>query len=154
ASLANHLEGTPPPDEQPLEERAGLAGRLMRLAHRQWWQDRLFIPYDGSFHVRAVNGTTSDVEPVALFHGCRMTFRAAAVREAGGFEEMLTGACYGEDIDVSYRVSRKKALVWSKKAMLRHEQVPVARPKRELNTALVLLNAIALYKMHGPKESP
>lgn len=153
ASLADRLEGAAEAAEPALETRRGVAGSLLRLAHRQWWQDRLFIPYDGRFHVRPVAGLTDDVVPVPLFHGCRMTFRASAVRQAGGFEEMLTGACYGEDIDISYRVSREKALVWAKKATLRHEQVPVARPKRELNTALVLLNAIALYKIYGPKVS-
>ncbi len=153
ASLADRLEGAPVAAQKPVEDRSGLPGRVLQLAHRQWWQDRLFIPYDGRYHVRPVEGAPSDVVPVGLFHGCRMTFRAAAVRAAGGFEEMLTGACYGEDIDVSYRVSRDRALVWAKRAVLRHEQVPVARPKRALNTALVVLNAIALYKLYGPKES-
>ncbi|MGH7440300.1 MAG: glycosyltransferase family 2 protein [Polyangiaceae bacterium] len=149
ADLADRLEGAAETDG---EHRKGISGLLVNVAHRQWLQERLFIPYDGRFHERPVPGLGrlgGDVEPARLFHGCRMTFRASAVRAAGGFEEMLTGACYGEDIDVSYRVSRDKALVMARRAALRHEQVPVARPRRELNTALVVLNAIALYRIHG-----
>lgn len=150
ASLTERLEGDPAPEGHPGDAKSdGLGSRLMQFAHRQWWQDKLFIPYDGSFYQRDVEGLAADIIPVAMFHGCRMTFRANAVRSAGGFEEMLIRTAYGEDIDLSYRVSRKQALVASPKALLRHEQVAVARPKRELNTALVLLNAIALYKVHG-----
>ena len=152
ADLADRMEGAAEAAESFPDERKGLAGVVARLVHRQWLQERLFIPYDGRFHERPVPGlgpVGDEVEPVPLFHGCRMTFRASAVRAAGGFEEMLTGACYGEDIDLSYRVSRDKALVIARKAVLRHEQVPVARPKRELNTALIVLNAIALYRIYG-----
>jgi GT2 family glycosyltransferase len=148
ASLADRQEGVPAPNGGSEERGRSLRSRLMQLVERQWWQVRLFIPYDGQFHVREVEGFSRDVVSVPVFHGCRMTFRTKAVRELAGFEEMLIGAAYGEDIDLSYRVSRQRALVAATKASLCHEQVPVARPKRQLNTALVLLNAIALYKLN------
>ncbi len=150
AVLADRLEGAFEPAEgaDGSTRREGLAGRVLDLAHRQWRQDKLFIPYDGRFHVRPVDLAGLDVAPVPLLHGCRMTFRAEAVRKAGGFEEMLVRSAYGEDIDLSYRISRHQALVEARRAALRHEQVPAQRPKRELNTALVILNAIALYKLN------
>jgi GT2 family glycosyltransferase len=155
ATLADRHEDAPASARTARRtSRNGLGSRLMKLAHRQWWQDRLCIPYDGEFHLYEVGGFASDVDPLPLFHGCRMTFRTKAVREAHGFEEMLIGPAYGEDSDLSYRVSRDRALVIATKAALVHEQVPVARPKRELNTALVLLNAIALYKLNRAEASP
>jgi GT2 family glycosyltransferase len=154
-TLADRLEGEPAPEgDHPEARRDGLGGLLMQLAQRMWWQDRLFIPYDGRFYLRDVEGLAPNVIPVRLFQGCRMTFRTNAVREAGGFEEMLIRTAYGEDIDLSYRVSRDRALVLAEKATLRHEQVPVQRPKRELNTALVLLNAVALFKLNRPDAAP
>jgi GT2 family glycosyltransferase len=151
AVLADRLEGAQEAGHSGMpSNREGLKNQLLFLAHRQWWQDKLCIPYDGRFHLRDVGGP--DVVPVPLFHGCRMTFRTESVRRAGGFEEMLVGAAYGEDIDLSYRVSREQGLVEAQKARLRHEQVPVARPKRALNTSLVLLNAIALYKLNEQRD--
>jgi GT2 family glycosyltransferase len=153
AVLADRLEGAhEAADDGMPHPRDGLKNRLLYFAHRQWWQDKLCIPYDGRFHLRNVAAAGPDVVPVPLFHGCRMTFRTKSVREAGGFEEMLVGSACGEDIDMSYRVSRRKALVQAQKARLRHEQTPVARPKRALNTSLVLLNAIALYKLNEQRD--
>lgn len=149
AWLAEQPEGSPAPERR----RNGLGSRLVRAAERLWWQDKLFIPYDGHFHQHDVGARGEDVIPVSLFHGCRMTFRTSAVRKVGGFEEMLIGTAYGEDCDFSYRISRNHAILAAPKARLHHEQVPVSRPKRELNTALILLNAIALYKVNNPRES-
>jgi glycosyltransferase involved in cell wall biosynthesis len=127
-------------------QAAGGPGLLSR-AHALWNQDRLFIPYDGTYHGRGAGPTADvvDVEPVRLFHGCRMTFRADAVREVGGFEEALIGSAVGEDIDVSYRVSRKYALVMARRALLFHLQTVTSRPNRYRNTAHVILNGAALY---------
>lgn len=115
-----------------------------------WYQERLFLPYDGSFHPRSVAGIPRDVGvPVALFHGCRMTFRAPAVRAAGGFQEMLVRGAYGEDADFSYRVSRQGALIMAVRARLFHEQTPAQRAKVSVTVCLVLLNAIALYRLNA-----
>jgi GT2 family glycosyltransferase len=148
AWLADAPEGSPASTKKG---SSSIAGALMGFAERQWWQDKLFIPYDGRFHDGpGDNDETADVFRVPLFHGCRMTFRTEALRQSGGSEEMLVGTGYGEDCDLSYRVSRDKALVLSRRALLYHEQTMVQRPKRELNTSLIILNAIALYQLnHG-----
>jgi GT2 family glycosyltransferase len=147
AWLADGREGSPAPSAPHRNE---LVSRLVRVLERQWWQDKLFIPYDGEFHARNVKADGADVVPLPLFHGCRMTFRMGAIRRVGGFEEMLVGAAYGEDCDLSYRISRRQALVGAPNAKLFHDQERVAHSRRELNTALVLLNAIALYKLNAP----
>jgi GT2 family glycosyltransferase len=144
AWLAEGHEGEP-----SKADRKSLASGVVRAAERLWWQDMLFLPYDGHYYTRDAGDTDDPVIGVPLFHGCRMTFRTPVVRKVGGFDEMLIGTAFGEDCDFSYRVSRTHSLRLAKKAFLHHEQVPVARPRRELNTALVLLNAIALYKANG-----
>jgi glycosyltransferase involved in cell wall biosynthesis len=123
---------------------------LKNQISRLWYQEHLFLPYDGSFHRRRIDQIPSDVGvPVALFHGCRMTFWSSAVRAAGGFQEMLVRGAFGEDADFSYRVSRQRALVMATRARLYHEQTPAQRAKVPLNACLVLLNAIALYRLNA-----
>jgi GT2 family glycosyltransferase len=119
-----------------------------------WDQEHLFLPYDGCYHERPLS-TEQQLQglvPRSLFHGCRMTFRTSAVRAIGGSDEMLLRTAFGEDCDLSYRVSRKHALVMEPSALLFHEQTPVARAKRALNTTLILLNAVVLYRLHAPAE--
>ncbi|MEO6186943.1 MAG: glycosyltransferase [Steroidobacteraceae bacterium] len=141
------------------ESSAGPSQRYSRLADfmRSWWdQYRLFIPYDGDYHWRDTEwlGMGGEVGPVQLFHGCRMTFRTAAIREAGGFSEALTRQCFGEDIDASYRVSRRHQLVEARKALVHHLLSPRARAGVSVQTTLVLLNAIVLYWIHAAGGRP
>jgi GT2 family glycosyltransferase len=150
AALVGAHEGSPVTAE---ERRGGVSGRIKRVVESMWDQEKLFIPYDGRFHRRRVDAAVGSLVPVPLFHGCRMTFRAQAARAEGGFEEMLIRTAYGEDGDFSYRVSREHALVVAPNARLYHEQTPVQRPKRTMNTSLILLNAIALYRLNHPGSS-
>jgi hypothetical protein len=119
-----------------------------------WDQEKLFLPYDGRYHERPLSPEQQQqgLVPRSLFHGCRMTFRTSAVRAIGGADEVLIRTAFGEDCDLSYRVSRTQALVMEPSALLFHEQTPVARTKRAVNTTLVLLNAVALYRLHAPAE--
>jgi hypothetical protein len=50
-------------------------------------------------------------------------------------------------------MSQRHPLVLARKARLFHEQSPVGRTKRKLNTTLVLLNTIALYKLNAHDAS-
>jgi GT2 family glycosyltransferase len=119
-----------------------------------WDQEHLFLPYDGRYHERPLSTEQKQqgLVPRSLFHGCRMTFRTSAVRAIGGSDEVLLRTAFGEDCDLSYRVSREHALVMEPSALLFHEQTPVARAKRGLNTTLILLNAVALFRLHAPAE--
>jgi GT2 family glycosyltransferase len=141
-------------DAKPEPTATDSQPRWSRALHALWDQEKLFLPYDGTYHVRELSAEQQQrgLHPLALFHGCRMTFRTNLVRAIGGFEETLRRTAFGEDCDLSYRVSRKHALVLSPSALLFHEQTPVARPKRMLNTTLILLNAVVLYRLHAPKE--
>ncbi len=150
ATLESAHEGAAAPAARSED---GIAGRLKRAVQSMWDQEKLFIPYDGRFHRRPIGAREEALVSVPLFHGCRMTFRSEAVRAAGGFEEMLIRTAYGEDGDFSYRISREHALVVAPRAKLYHEQTPVFRPKRTMNTSLILLNAVALYKLNHPRSA-
>jgi GT2 family glycosyltransferase len=117
----------------------------------------MFIPYDGAASARArarLGEPILDTVPVSLFHGCRMTFRTAAVREVGGFEDALIRNSLGEDLDISYRVSQRHPLVLAPQARIYHMKVPLARAdNRYKNAALTILNAAALYWLHADPAS-
>jgi GT2 family glycosyltransferase len=126
--------------------------RVAELLASPWDQHKLFIPYDSHYYARSTDwlGMGTYVAPEVLFHGCRMTFRTHAVREAGGFNEILTRHCFGEDIDISYRVSRKHQLVVATKAWLFHLLAPSARAKKSIQCTLVIVNAVALHLFNVP----
>ena len=131
----------------PKNDYTGLRERIRSL----WYPEQLFIPYDGHYHRRELDWMRANrsLLPVNVFHGCRMTFRTSAVREAGGCEEVLIRHCFGEDIDLSYRVARRHALVLHMDACVFHAQAPAARTGRISQATLVLLNSAVLYLLHG-----
>jgi len=156
------LEDVPPWIERPVaesvgdleeENEPGLKARLAQFAAQLWYQKKLFIPYDGQYHSYDVSEVAERIPAFneVLFHGCRMTFRASVVREAGGFDEVLIKSAIAEDIDLSYRVSRHYALIVAEKAQVFHAQTEVARINRYRNTALVILNAVALFLLNAPQ---
>jgi GT2 family glycosyltransferase len=126
--------------------------RIAEFLTSPWDQRRLFIPYDNHYYQRSTDwlGLGANVAPEILFHGCRMTFRTHAVREVGGFSEILTRHCFGEDIDISYRVSREYQLAVATKAWLFHLLAPSARANKSIQCTLVILNAVALYLFNTP----
>jgi GT2 family glycosyltransferase len=150
AALADAPEGTAPPCGAT---NGGLSSFVRQAVQSMWHQEKLFIPYDGTFHLRKVDDVDARLPepliPVCLLQGCRMTFRTPLVRVEGGFADFLVRTAYAEDADLSYRISRKRALVLAPRAKLYHEQTPVQRPNRSRNTSLILLNAIALYRLSG-----
>ena len=122
--------------------------------HSFWDQHKLFIPYDGHYHRYAGElGLDPHVSTELLFHGCRMTFRASAVSEAGGCEEVLIRQCFAEDIDLSYRVSRRHAIVLNRKALLFHALTAGARAGKDTQATLVILNAVVLYRLHASRKA-
>jgi GT2 family glycosyltransferase len=149
AALASH-PNTAIEAQQRKPGRVTLKAILIQSLERQWYQDRLFLPYDGQYHLRKL---PADLVPISLFHGCRMTFRTPMARSVGGFEPMLIRAAMGEDIDISYKVSRTHALALLPSAKLYHEHSAVNRDKKRLNTVLVILNSVALYCLNAERRN-
>jgi len=129
-----------------------LRDRFLKPFHKLWHIENLFIPYDGTYHRHDVSelAKKTAINNVVLFHGCRMTFRTSALKEIGGFEELISRTV--NDLDVSYRVSRTSALVLARRAKVFHEQTAVSRIHRYKNSVLVILNPIALFLAHRTVE--
>lgn len=126
------------------ELRPGLMARVKDFCRRRvvlMDREESFIPYDGGFHVGRVPAELSglDVEPTALFHGCRMTFRRSLF-EKERFEEKLRSYAAAEDSDFSYRASRHGTLLESRRAGLYHHTNASGRISRRAATHLTLLN--------------
>jgi glycosyltransferase involved in cell wall biosynthesis len=130
-------------------------GPVSEFIHSFWQQYKLFIPYDGSYHSHAADlgSLEPQVSEELLFQGCRMTFRTDAVREAGGCEEVLIRHCFAEDVDISYRVSRRHAIVLTHKALLFHALTAASRAGKAIQATLVILNAVVLYCLHTSLRS-
>ena len=125
---------------------------LLEYFIKLWDQPELFIPYDGKFYTHDISelAQRTSIFSDILFHGCRMTFRTSIVRELGGFEEGLIKNALGEDSDLSYRVSRKYALVIASKAKLFHLYTEVARISRYTNSVIIILNSAFLFLVNTP----
>lgn len=118
--------------------------------YKLWYQDQLFIPYDGKYHTHDISelASRSSVVSEVLFHGCRMTYRTSVVKEVGGFDEVLIRGAIAEDSDISYRVSRKYALVIATQARIFHEQTKIARINSYKNSMMVILNIVVLFLLN------
>ncbi|MDX2244869.1 MAG: glycosyltransferase [Leptolyngbyaceae cyanobacterium bins.302] len=149
------VESTSTSLSEPMK-RPSLMQWLKQKAEGLWYIEQLFIPYDGHYHTYDT-GSFNSRFPIfneVLFHGCRMTFRTAAVLEVGGFNEALIRAAIAEDSDISYRVSRKYALVLTEQAKLFHAHTPIARMKRFPNAVLRFLNITALFILNSTCKTP
>jgi GT2 family glycosyltransferase len=137
------------------------AGGHRRGPLRRWLMQRLllldkaetFIPYEDrpARHPLPEALAGLPAVPVALFQGFRMTFRRAAVIEEP-FDGLLRYYCPGEDIDASYRVSRRHPLATATEARLHHYAAQGGRIDRRRTTALSALNQAALLRRHAADQ--
>ncbi len=121
-----------------------LAARLLRAKSAD------FVPYDPSFPERPIPQTVprNTIGIIRYMAGYAMTFRRTAVVE-NQFEEMLERYAAGEDQDLSYRVSRKGALVNAVHARLCHLHASGGRLAPFTVAALAALNPVALHRKHS-----
>jgi hypothetical protein len=139
----------------PQPSQSSISERFRAWLSRLWDQERLFIPYDGDYYRRDVDwlDASPEIKPQILFHGCRITFRTEAIRSAGGFSTILRKHCFGDDIDASYRVSRTRYLAVHYGALLYHAHATSGRAMRSVSTTLLILNPVALYRLHSRNPS-
>lgn len=159
ASLADE-----PPSDMPIaddrkqtgwsEKSQGLsANRLFQLIWRYVFlmnAEELWIPYDGAMPQHNLPDSIAhlNVHPVPLFHGCRMTFRREAIAQTQ-FEPMLRAYAAAEDLDASYRVSRRGILIEAIAAKLHHFNSGSSRLSRYQVAALSALNQAACLQKHS-----
>ncbi len=137
--------------------KARESSRLLRWMFQRLFmmgKKEVFIPYDKIFREGPVpeNLKAQKVEPVALFGGFRMTYRAAAVRQTE-FDPVLRYYCPGEDLDASYRISRHGLLLTAPRARLHHYASASGRLNRGQVAHLWSLNQAVLLRRHAPDQS-
>src|SRR5262249_4464861 len=76
---------------------------------------------------------------VEFLSGCNMAYRRE-VLDALSFDERLDGYALGEDLQFSYRVSRRWKLVLTPEARLNHRHTGGGRPARDEHQAMAVFN--------------
>lgn len=117
------------------------------------WYDRgeaSFLPYDGSWPDRQVppECTLFDVSPVRTINGFRMSFRRDVIA-AEKFSDWFASYAPLEDLDATYRVSRRGVLLAAHRAKLRHLSTPTARIKQFSVAAQWVMSSAALHVVYG-----
>ena len=91
---------------------------------------------------------------VELLSGCNMSYRRE-VLEALRFDERLDGYALGEDLQFSYRVSRRWKLVLTPHACLDHRHAGAGRPLGDDYRAMAVFNRYLFFRDHlarGPVD--
>ncbi|MFM7425766.1 MAG: glycosyltransferase family 2 protein [Elainella sp.] len=116
--------------------------------------DVLTIPYNQTFpqHELPAAVQAFNIYPVQILHGCRMTFRRAALA-VELFEPLLLYYAMCEDMDLSYRVSRHGALLEAVEAKLYHFHSGSGRLSRYQVSALSSLNQALFLKKNSDNLS-
>jgi GT2 family glycosyltransferase len=132
-------------------------GHFSRLKHLMWQNvflmdaKKLFIPYDADFPVFPIPITvaSASIKPEHLLQGCRMTFRRDALLKEG-FEPLLLSYSPGEDLDLSYRVSRHGCLLTAMDAYIHHAELADGRVRRLEATFLSATNQALFLRKNSP----
>ena len=91
---------------------------------------------------------------VECLSGCNMAYRRE-VLDALSFDERLDGYALGEDLQFSYRVSRRWKLVLTPEARLDHRHTGGGRPARDEHQAMAIFNRYLFFREHvarGPAD--
>ena len=91
---------------------------------------------------------------VECLSGCNMAYRRE-VLDALSFDERLDGYALGEDLQFSYRVSRRWKLVLTPEARLDHRHAGGGRPARDEHQAMAVFNRYLFFRehvAHGPVD--
>ncbi len=91
---------------------------------------------------------------VECLSGCNMAYRRE-VLHALSFDERLGGYALGEDLQFSYRVSRRWKLVLTPEARLEHRHAGGGRPLRDEHQAMAVFNRYLFFREHlarGPVD--
>ncbi|NMB92556.1 MAG: glycosyltransferase family 2 protein [Parcubacteria group bacterium] len=87
---------------------------------------------------------TTNIAETEILQGC-CSYRKEVLNEYK-FDENLTGAAIREDLDISYRVSRKYKLIYTPFAKLYHKSSPAGREKEKLYYQKYTFNHYYLFK--------
>jgi glycosyltransferase involved in cell wall biosynthesis len=85
------------------------------------------------------------MQAVEFLSGCNMSFRREVLSELE-FDERLAGYALGEDLDFSYRVSRRWTLVATPDARLEHRHAATGRPETDDFRAMSIFNKYLFFR--------
>jgi GT2 family glycosyltransferase len=129
-----------------------LRGLVRKRFYLSYYGNGSFKPSGSATWVQGENRITK----TKFLSGCMMAYRRRVLNKFKFDEELgkLSGYCFMEDIDFSYRVSRKYALVYTPYAKLEHhpsrsrkaEYDPVVRKRQKV------FNHFYLFKKNMPKH--
>lgn len=143
---------------------AGVMGKITNIRTRMntlntTFRRLFFLGYFGNGRLTP-SGIATSVQHMnknaktSCLSGCGMVYRRKVFREFS-FDENLgkhSGYCYREDVDFSYRVSRKYVLVYTPFAKLQHLEVKTARANPILIKRQQIFNFHYLFKKNMPKH--
>jgi len=112
--------------------------RLTRMGRRGYLQ-RSGFP--------CVSVAVAQATDVEVFSGCMMSFRRTLL-ERHRFDEALSRYWWGDDWDLSYRVSREARLVQLPDARLAHDQAEPGRDGERRGWRMMVVNHRYLYEKH------
>jgi succinoglycan biosynthesis protein ExoA len=84
---------------------------------------------------------------VQFLSGCNMSFRREVLSEIE-FDERLCGYALGEDLDFSYRASKRWTLVATPAARCDHRQAKGGRPETDAFRAMSIFNKYLFFREH------
>lgn len=82
--------------------------------------------------------------------GCNMAFTKKSLQEVGEFDEKLSTYCYMEDVDISYRITRKYKILYNPKARCIHNHSKTNRLKHFEQGKMLIINQYYLHKKNLP----
>ncbi len=131
--------------------RPSLATRVYRriFGIGGWWPEASGKVRPG-FYAEGVS-ESAGVRKLEYFNGWFMSYRRE-VFEHERFDEALSGYAYKEDIDFSYRVSRRYVLVQTPKARCDHLKSPDARLNSHNLQRMNLANQFYLHRKLMPQD--
>jgi len=113
-----------------------------------WWPESSGVVRRG-FYAEGVSESTG-VRRIEYFNGWFMSFRRE-VFEHERFDEALSGYAYKEDIDFSYRVSRRYKLVQTPRARCDHLKSSASRMNSHQLQRMNLANQFYLHRKLMPQ---
>jgi len=131
--------GAQVPDPTPRE------GRVRRLAARLFLLEgygRGIVKRSGSPEYVLSPTTPMEVE---FLSGCNMSYRRDVLQEYA-FDERLSGYALGEDLQFSYRVSRRWRLLVTPRARLAHRHASNGRPPSATFRAMSIFNRYLFFR--------
>ena len=127
-----------------------VSAAFRRVFFLGYFGDGEFTPSGIATSVQHMNKITK----TSFLSGCGMAYRRKVFREFA-FDENLgrhSGYCYRDDVDFSYRVSRKYSLIYTPFAKLEHRKSEKSRIDQTLATRQQIFNFYYLFKKNMPKH--